>query len=274
MPLYWRLFEGTSAFVVFLHRCLWAFPFLILFALVLKRNELKEILAFDVKRFPWLATSGLLIGANWWIYIYGVEAHQVVEMSLGYFLAPLLSAAMGVVFLRERLSLGQWIGVLAVVLGVGFYGFNVGRIPVMAIGLALTFSFYSLIRKVVQVHPVSALTTETFVLFVLAAFYAATGPENLVFGQGWDDHRTLLILGGTLTALPLLWFAVGVRGLTMTTMGMLNYISPTGKFIIAVFLFGEVVTNADLWAFCLIWSGIIWYLASTYRRQKSLPVPE
>ena len=271
MPLYWRIFAGMSPFVVFLHRCLWAFPFLFLFMILFSRLQKKwlipEWIAFDRKRFPWLCLSALLIGGNWWIYIYGVETHQVLEMSLGYFFSPLLSAAMGVVFLKERLTRNQWVGVAAVISGVCVYSFSAGRIPVMAIGLALTFSFYGLIRKLVNVHPLTALSTETFVLMTIAVIYAVVSPPATLFGQGWAQHQNLLVLGGALTAVPLLWFAVGVRGLSMTTMGMLNYISPTGKFLIAVLVFGEVVEPSVLAAFFLIWSGIAVYLVATYQKR-------
>ncbi|MCX6124973.1 MAG: EamA family transporter RarD [Proteobacteria bacterium] len=271
MPIYWRIFAGISPFVVFLHRCLWAFPFLFLFMILFSRLQKKwlipEWIASDRKRFSWLCLSAVLIGGNWWIYIYGVESHQVLEMSLGYFFSPLLSAAMGVVFLKERLTRQQWIGAGAVVIGVCLYSFSAGRIPTMAIGLALTFSFYGLIRKLVNVHPLTALSTETFVLMTIAAIYAVVRPPATLFGEGWAQHHTLLVFSGALTAVPLLWFAVGVRGLSMTTMGMLNYISPTGKFLIAVLVFGEVIEPQALAAFGLIWSGIAVYLFATYHKR-------
>lgn len=273
MPLFWRIFEGVDAFVVFLHRCLWSFPFLVLIHL-LRTDKTQKLFGFDRGRLPWLVTSALLIGANWWIYIYGVHAHQVVEMSLGYFFSPLLSAAMGVLFLRERLTWGQWLGVASVVCGVALYSVNIGRLPVMAIGLALTFSLYSVVRKVVKVPPFTALVTEMFVLCLFAAFFAATNPVEFTFGEAWQRQSWLLMAGGALTALPLLWFAVAVRGISMTSMGMLNYISPTGKFLIATLLFHEVVTPVDFWAFGAIWTGIVLYLAFTYRRQRSPLQPE
>jgi chloramphenicol-sensitive protein RarD len=273
MPLFWRLFEGTPAFVVFLHRCLWSFPFLVLLTLLANRGS-REVLVFDRGRWPWLVLSGFLIGANWWIYIYGVERHQVVEMSMGYFMAPLLTAAMGVVVLREKLSRGQWFGVGLVVVGSILYGFTVSRVPMLAIGLAVTFSGYSLVRKLVKAPPMGALTTEACFLFVVSVFFLATNGPDPSLGEAWTKHGTLLVLGGGLTALPLLWFAYGVRGLTLTSLGMINYISPTGKFLIAILAFGEVVTDQQIWAFCVLWSGIIVYLASTFRRSVSPLQPE
>jgi chloramphenicol-sensitive protein RarD len=268
MPLYWRLFEGTPAFNILMHRCMWAFPFLFLFASIQKKWVLPEKIAFDRKRFPWLIASGLLIGSNWWIYIYGVESHHVIEMSLGYFLSPLFSAAMGVLIVRERLVFFQWIGVITVGVGVAWYSTVVGHIPYMALGLALTFSFYGLIRKVTPVHPMTALLTETMILFFVAIGYLILHPGNTLFGETWDVHYKLLVLSGPLTSLPLLWFAAGVRGLTMTTMGILNYISPTGKLILAVFFFGEVLTTTEFASFALLWCGIVVYLRATFVRYQ------
>jgi chloramphenicol-sensitive protein RarD len=273
MPLFWRLFEGTSAFIVFLHRCVWSLPFLVLLSLVSRRQS-RDVLAIDRGRLPWLVLSGLLIGANWWIYIYGVSQHQVVEMSLGYFLAPLLSAALGVLLLREKLTYGQWLGVALVILGVGIYGANVGHVPILAIGLAVTFSGYSLVRKLVKAPPLAALTTESLVLFFIAVFYLLTSTNDPEMSAAWQKHSGLLVLGGTLTALPLLWFAHAVRGLSLTTLGMLNYISPTGKFIIAVALFGELVSRNELWSFAVLWLGILIYIFFTFKRGRIPLQPE
>jgi len=273
MPLFWRLFEGTPAFIVFINRCLWSLPFLVFLSFVGDRQS-KNLLAFDRGRWPWLMLSGLLIGANWWIYILGVERHQVVEMSMGYFIAPLISAALGVIFLRERLTIGQWAGVALVAVGVGIYGFSVGKVPALAIGLAVTFSGYSLVRKIVKAAPLVALTTEASLLFAFACFYLVTTAPDPAFVEAWNKQSWLLLLGGGLTALPLLWFAHGVRGLTLTSLGMINYISPTGKFIIAVFIFHEIVTDQQFWAFVVLWVGILIYLANTFRRSRIPLQPE
>jgi chloramphenicol-sensitive protein RarD len=273
MPLFWRLFEGTPAFIVFLHRCVWSLPFLVLLSFVGARQS-RDVLALDRGRLPWLIVSGLLIGANWWIYIYGVSQHQVVEMSLGYFLAPLLSASLGVILLGERLTYGQWVGVALVILGVIVYGANVGHVPILAMGLAVTFSGYSLVRKVVKASPLAALTTESLVLFLLAVFYLLTTANDPEMSLAWQKHSVLLVLGGTMTALPLLWFAHAVRGLSLTSLGMLNYISPTGKFIIAVVMFGEVVSTKELWSFVVLWLGILIYLFFTFQRGRIPLQPE
>jgi chloramphenicol-sensitive protein RarD len=273
MPLFWRLFEGTPAFIVFLHRCVWSLPFLVLLSFVGNRQS-RDLLAIDRGRLPWLILSGLLIGANWWIYIYGVSQHQVVEMSLGYFLAPLLSASLGVILLGERLTIGQWLGVTLVIIGVIVYGANVGHVPVLAVGLAVTFSGYSLVRKIVKAPPLAALTTESLVLFLLAVFYLLTTASDPEMSLAWQKHSGLLVLGGTMTALPLLWFAHAVRGLSLTSLGMLNYISPTGKFVIAVALFDEVVSVSELWSFVVLWLGILIYLFFTFQRGRIPLQPE
>jgi chloramphenicol-sensitive protein RarD len=150
----------------------------------------------------------------------------------------------------------------------------VGHFPWLAISLAATFSFYSLVRRWVRAAPLSALTSEAAVLFLIVVFYLLTSPRDPEFFRAWQTHSWLLVLSGVITALPLLWFSYAIRGLTLTSLGMINYISPTGKFIVAVMLLGEIVTVTEVWGFGFIWFGIAVYLAYTFKRSRAQPQPE
>ncbi|MCX6119946.1 MAG: EamA family transporter RarD [Proteobacteria bacterium] len=270
MPLFWRLFEGVDPFIVFLFRAIWAFPFLYGLSFVPYFKSVQKF-EFGASRSMWLLLSALLIGGNWWIYVIGVSSHRVVEMSLGYFISPLLSSSLGVVLLKERLRLSQWVGVILVFFGVLFYSFHVGEIPLMAIGLALTFSFYSLIRKAFALPAMTALLTEFLILFLLAMVWiliSGSDGQSVILSE-WTRFKFLFVLSGAMTALPLLWFAFATQKLSMTTMGMLNYISPTGKFLLAVLVFGESVLPMDLLFFAMIWTGIGIYLYQTVSHRET-----
>lgn len=258
--MFWRLLEGTPAYVILLNRCLWSFPFLLIVTSAVRQYR-KDLVRVKASMLPWIFISSILIALNWWIYIVGVNAHMVLEVSLGYFFSPLLTASLGVFFLKERLRVWQWIGIALVILGVALYSVSFGKIPVIAVGLALTFSLYSLVRKISQAPAMAAITIEAGFVFAIALGYVGFASADPSLRQAWDEHKTLLVLAGTLTAIPLLWFSIAVRGLSLTTLGLLNYISPTGKFLIAIFVFQESFSPTVGLAFGAIWIGIFVYLS-------------
>jgi chloramphenicol-sensitive protein RarD len=267
VPLFWKLFEGVSSEVVLIHRCLWSLPAVVI--LLYWRGERgREFRKLSSKQVLGLVASGLLIGSNWWIYIYGVQSHHVLEMSLGYFFAPLLSSLLGIMVLKERISMIQMAALLCVTSGVVLYANAVDRIPLMALSLAVTFSIYSIIRKVLQVPSMVGLAVECFVLLVMSLPFLVMGMHREVFGAFWVDKWWLCVLAGALTVFPLIWFAVAARGLSLVTLGMLNYLSPSGKFLLAIFVFGEALFPGQLAAFGVIWLGIFIYLVDLKYRER------
>lgn len=205
-----------------------------------------------------LACTTVLIAFNWYLYAWAVASNHVLEGSLGYFINPLVNVAFGVLLLKERLTRGQRIALVLACAGVLVFAFAAGRPPWISLALAASFASYALLRKRAHVHALPGLMVETALLFPLALGYLvwlhALGRSAFLRGSGAAD--VLLVLAGVVTVVPLLWFTEGARRLTLTTLGLLQYIAPTGQFLLAVLLYGEPFSPAKGVAFALIWAGL------------------
>jgi chloramphenicol-sensitive protein RarD len=206
-----------------------------------------------------LALSGVLIAFNWGLYIWAVNAGHVVESSLGYFINPLVSVLFGVIFLRERLTRVQWVSVALASVGVLWLTIQYGHPPWIAIGLALSFALYGLIRKLAAVDSVAGLGVESVYLFLPALavllWGEAHGSGGFLDAWGlWLD--ALLILGGALTALPLIGFAYAVRRVPLSVVGLMQYIAPTLQFLIGVWILGEAFDRDRAVGFAFIWIAL------------------
>ncbi|KAF0994983.1 EamA family transporter RarD [Geobacillus sp. TFV-3] len=263
LPLYWKLLEARSALEILAHRIVWSFVFMaILLAatgqLGAFRRELRAM-----RRKPamaWgIAVAAVLISANWFVYIWAVNHHHVVETSLGYYINPLVSVALGTIILRERLSVGQWAAVFLAAAGVAAMTAEYGAFPWVAISLALTFGFYGLVKKLASVDSSIGLTLETMAVMPLSAVYLLwvynETPALVKTAEWWQ--WALLAGAGPATAVPLLYFAKGAKRVSMTTLGFLQYISPTISLLLGVFLFGEPFTKAHFYAFSCIWAALM-----------------
>ena len=275
MPLYWHLLKAVPSLQIVAHRIVWSAVFVCAWLTWQRRAWLRE--ALRKPRLPWmLALSGVLIGFNWGLYIWAVNAGHVVESSLGYFMNPLVSVLFGVVLLRERLSPVQWISVALAAAGVLWLTVQSGHAPWIAIGLALSFAFYGLIRKLAAVDAIAGLGIESVYLFLPAlavllwneshgsgGFLATAGSPG--WGLGMD---TLLVLGGALTALPLIGFAYGVRRVPLSVIGLMQYIAPTLQFLIGVLVFGETFDRTRAIGFGCIWIALAIFAADGVRRSQ------
>ncbi|MEI9886536.1 MAG: EamA family transporter RarD [Rhizomicrobium sp.] len=266
VPLYWNLLQGVSPLEVTLHRILWCSLFGL--AVTAGRRRLGHFLA--VIRTPRLlgalAASSLLITVNWTLYMYGVATHQLVEASLGYYMTPLVSIALGVVMLGEKISRLRVAAIALAAVAVGVQTYSLGHIPWLAPGLALSFGFYGYVRKLTPVDALDGLTLETCLLLPVAAVAVAL---RALDGSGAFPAATLsrdvfLILTGPLTALPLVMFAAGARRIRMTTLGFLQYLSPTITLLVATLALGEPFTHTNTIAFGCIWTALV--LVSTEGR--------
>jgi chloramphenicol-sensitive protein RarD len=262
-PLYFRLLVGVAPLEVVLHRTLWSLLFL-LAVLLVKRHWawLGQVLR-QPRVLGAFALSAALLTCNWLTYVWAVQNHHVLDASLGYFILPLVNVAIGFFVLHERPRPWQWVAVAVAASGVLWLAVQAGHPPWIALVLALTFGAYGLLRKVGALGALEGLTLETLLLFPFAAsvllYLTWQGDSALVAGH--SDKLGWLMLGGPLTALPLLLFAAGARRITLTTMGILQYISPSLQFALGVWVFQEAFEPTRLVGFGLIWAALLIYSA-------------
>jgi len=268
-PLYFRALAGVPAPEVLAHRILWSSAFMVLLVSLARRwgDVLRQLRAPGT--LPTLAASALLISTNWLVYIWAVHQGRVVEASLGYFVNPLVSVLLGVVFLHEPLSRRQAAAVALAAGGVLVMLVHAGRAPWVALTLAGTFGLYGLLRKRARVDPLAGLLAEVCMLLPLAGAFLGWlwlgGAAH--FGAG---ARVTALLGasGVVTAVPLLLFAVGVGRLRLSTVGLLQYLNPTTQLLIAVFAFGEPFGAAHAVAFGCIWVSLALYTSEALRPDR------
>ena len=271
MPLYWHLLKAVPSLQIVLHRIAWSALFVGAYLLWRDgRGWLRRTLAGP--RLGWmLALSGVLIAFNWGLYIWAVNAGHVVETALGYFINPLLNVLIGVLFLRERLRPLQWLSVAVAAAGVLWLALRYGQVPWIALALAASFGLYGVVRKLAHVDAVAGLGVESAYLFLpaiaLLAWTEAHGGGG--FGAGYGAAASaLLVLGGIVTALPLVGFAYAVRRIPLATVGLLQYIAPTLQFLIGVLVFREPFDRERLVGFACIWLALAIFAADGLLRAR------
>jgi chloramphenicol-sensitive protein RarD len=257
-PLYWKMLAAVPAVEVVAHRTAWGFASVAAWVTLRGRWPDARAVASRPRTLLMLAASAVLIGLNWLLYIWAVIHDHVVEASLGYYINPLVNVLLGVAVLRERLGRAQWIAVALAGAGVAVLTLGYGRFPWIALGLAVSFGLYGLARKTVGADPVVGLLWETAILtpvaIVYLVFLAARGAGE--FGGGETTTSALLALGGAVTAVPLVLFALGARALPLSTVGLIQYISPSLQFLLAVLLYHEPFTPAHAVTFGCIWAAL------------------
>lgn len=271
MPLYWHLLKIVPSLQIVAHRVVWSALLVALWLLWTQgRGWLARVLA-QPRLARLLALSGLCIGANWGLYIWAVNAGHIVETSLGYFINPLLNVVIGTLFLRERLTRVQWVSVAIAAAGVLWLTFNYGSFPWIALTLAASFGLYGLIRKLAAVDSITGLGVENLVLLLPAlawlAFAEGTGRGGFFGGWGLVVD-TLLIVGGALTALPLIGFSFAVRRVPLSTIGLMQYLAPTMQFLIGVLVFHEPFDRDRGIGFAIIWGALALFMADSLRRAR------
>jgi chloramphenicol-sensitive protein RarD len=215
-----------------------------------------------------------MIAINWLVYIFSVVHNRMLESSLGYYINPLVNVFLGVLFLRERLPPLVRLAVAIAAAGVLWLGVTVGRAPWISLTVAFSFGIYGLLRKVAPVGALTGLTVETLLLLPFAAGYLiarlATGRATFLSGNSALD--ALLVMAGPVTAIPLLLFAAAARRLPLSTLGFLQYLSPTLQFLLAVVVYGEVFDRAKLAAFACIWTALALFAFHSVRRRVPEPI--
>lgn len=269
-PIYWKALSAISSFQLICHRIVWSFVILIV---MIARSQEFGVL-WQAMRSPRIvgiyAVAALAIATNWLIFIWAVSVSQIVQISLGYFINPLLSVVLGLIVFHERLRPLQWMSVALAAAGVVYLTAALGALPWIALSLAATFGTYGLLKKLAPLGAVQGLTFETGILFIPAAMFLIV--EELA-GRGAFMHSgpflDLLMIGaGPLTTLPLLMFAAGVRNIPLSLVGMLQYINPTMQITIGVMLYDEPFTRVQMVGFGLVWSALVLFAVEGYATRR------
>jgi chloramphenicol-sensitive protein RarD len=264
IPLYFHILSNVSPLRILYHRIIWSALFMGF--IVSLRSEWRSVLPVlgSRKNVVMLTAGAVLIALNWLIFIYAVGTRQLLQASLGYFINPLLSIALGMVFLRERLRGWQWLAVLLAAGAVLNLGLRAAGFPWLAISLAASFGLYGLVRKTIDINSLHALMIESAILFPVAAIMLTFGPSETL------SRSTLgiLSLSGVITAVPLLCFGAALRRLQLSTMGFMQYVGPTLQFLVAVCLFKEPLDRSKLISFAFCWAGIGVYIIDSLLNQR------
>lgn len=268
MPAFFPLLLPAGPIEILAHRIVWAA--VIMVGVVTVRRGWGELRHAGARTWLRMAVAGVLIAANWLIYIIAVNSGHVNEAALGYFINPLLSVLLGVIFFRERLRPLQGTAVAIAAVAVVFLTFLGGQPPLMALSLALTFGIYGLLKKKVNVSASGSLTAETLVLLPIALGYLvwleSSGPGTF-FSEG-PSHVVLMISSGLITAVPLLLFGMGARLMALSTVGMLQYLTPTMQMLWAVFVVNEAIEQERWIGFVIIWIAVAIFLADLLLQRR------
>ena len=271
LPIYFKFVPDVAALEILAHRVVWAIPFGAL--IVSLRHQWPEVRrAFSDRRtLLFLVLSAVLIAVNWLIYIIAVQINQVTQASLGYYINPLMSVVVGVLFFDERLRRFQLVAVLLAAVGVAVLTFSAAAFPWIAMSLAVTFTIYGVIRKQVRVGGMPGLFIETTVILPIAALYLAYLLVNgsASFGAGDAAMNFTLLLAGPFTVIPLLMFALAARRLQLTTIGIMQFIAPTMQFLIGIY-YGETLSLAHKICFAFIWAAIVLFAWDAWRQSRRI----
>jgi len=274
-PLYFKTIASVPPLEVVLQRSVWSLVFVLGLLAVLRRWDWLRPLAAQPRRLALFALSALLLSINWLVYVWAVQAGQVIEASLGYFINPLVNVLLGVVVLHERLKRVQWLAVALATAGVLWLTLLTGRLPWIALVLAASFGFYGLLRKTASLGAIEGFALETLLLALVAVPALAwwTWAGRSVLAQGDAPLIAWVLLSGPLTALPLLLFAAAARRLKLATLGLVQYLAPTISLLLGVWVFHEPFDGRRLVGFAFIWSALAIVSADALGLRRLRPAP-
>ena len=255
-PIYFKLVGHVQPLEIIAHRVTWSA--ILLMAVLALSGKLGE-LRLPIKSLGWLLLSAMLLACNWLIFVFAVLNDQIIDTSLGYFINPLVSVFLGIFFLGERLRTLQWLALSIAFLGVMIQLVVLGHLPLISLALAFSFGFYGLIRKNLNLPAVSGLALETLIILPFALGYLAWQQAQgaLAFSNLSLETDLLLVLGGVVTSLPLLFFAGAVTRLSLTTVGIFQYLAPSLTLLLAVFYFEEPFNRVQFATFFCVWVSIV-----------------
>ncbi|WP_191561339.1 EamA family transporter RarD [Metabacillus idriensis] len=274
LPVYWKWIDYVAAEEILAHRVFWSFLFMIgMIQMNRQWPQLIEVCKRMLKKpilFVSLILSSILISINWFLYIWAVNHGHILETSLGYYINPLISVLLGMIFLKERLNKWQYASFALAAAGVLFMTFHYGKFPYIALILALSFGFYGLTKKVTKLNASIGLTLETMMVMPVAFIYLLSIANNGTSSFfDWNaGTNTFLIGAGIVTAVPLLLFAKGAQHIPLFMVGILQYIAPTITLLLGVLIYKESFTGVEIITFSLIWSALVLFSFSHVRGIK------
>lgn len=269
-PLFWKAITGVPAVNVLAYRIVWSFVFLLIWVLLTNRQTFISYLKQPALLLR-LGLAGFIISANWGIYIYAVASNHIVEAGLGYYINPLVNVFLGYVFLKERLATMQKIAVVLALVGVVYFTISYGQFPWISLVLAVSFGLYGLLKKKAKLESMPALTIETMMVFPFAlAFLIFTAQSDMLtlLLPSSGTVNLLLVVSGLITAIPLFWFGKSAQAIPLSTMGFIQYLSPTLQLLLGIFVYGETFGTEYLVCFGFVWAGLICYTISILKGKK------
>ncbi|MHA7818935.1 MAG: EamA family transporter RarD [Erythrobacter sp.] len=269
LPLYLILVRDVPPFEFVGWRIIWTLPLCLLIVAARKQFGALRAALGNPRTMIALLASALLIGFNWFVYIWAIMQNQVYAASLGYYLNPLLNVLLGTVLLRERLSRWQWLAVIVATGGVALLAAGALTTLWISLSLAASFGLYGIVRKQVDVGSLPGLTIESLILLLpaCAIVWWYVGHPAPSFGDGWF-LSTAIVLSGVVTAVPLLLFAIAARRMDYSTLGFIQYLAPTIVFLLGLTVFGEQLRPVQLGSFVLIWIAVAIFVADLWRRTR------
>jgi chloramphenicol-sensitive protein RarD len=264
---YWKLVKQVDPVELIAHRAIWGLGAFGVIVLAAGQWRAFVTTLRDIKLVAVMAASATVLAINWSIFVGATTSGHLLDASLGYFINPLVSIALGMIVLRERLRRLQWLAIACATIGVALLTWRAGRVPWIALVLAVTFGLYGLIRKTAKVDALVGSTIETLLLAPVAAIYLAVLGGGVMVGA--DAGLCSLLVGtGFVTAIPLVLFTSAARRLPLSTVGFLQYLAPTGQFLLAVLAFHEPLAHDRLIAFIWIWVGLAVFSLDLVRQTR------
>jgi chloramphenicol-sensitive protein RarD len=267
-PVYFKLLGGIGPVEIVAHRVVWTVALVGVFVLAIRGPMAVVRGVGSWRRLGIFVITTLLVTVNWTVFIWAIGHNQLVQSSLGYYINPLINVLLGVLFLGERLNRNQLVAVAIAGLGVGVLVLSYGVVPWVALSLAISFGFYALIRKKAAIDPVIGLLVETLLLVPAALVYLLWMGWSGSFGHDVSTSL-LLVLAGPATAVPLVLFMIGAARLKLSTVGLLQYVGPTGQLLLGVLVYGEAFTSAHAIAFACIWVALMVFSADAFTTHRA-----
>lgn len=277
LPMYWDLIEAIGSFEILAFRIILSMIFMVLILVIGKqqrhafKDDVTELLAHPVQLVA-LIIGGYVITLNWGTFIWAVTNGHVLQTSLGYYINPLVSITLALIFLKERFNKFEWLAIIFALIGVLYMTFKLGEFPFVSLILAVTFGLYGLLKKIVNINAISSTAIECIVTSPAGIIYIIYLWQHHQVSFGLNISSFWLLFSGAVTAIPLILFAAGAKRIPLSLTGFLQYVGPTLIFLSGIFVFKEHFDVDQLITFIFIWIGIILYSTSQYLRTKKDPV--